>query len=116
MAIHNSINYIEFPVKDIPKTKAFFAKVFGWEFIDYGEEYCSVSNAAVDAGFFVSDKTMSSSEGSALIVLYSNQLETTLDNVVEAGGKIIKPVFSFPGGRRFHFCDLNENEFAVWSE
>jgi predicted enzyme related to lactoylglutathione lyase len=27
-----------------------------------------------------------------------------------------KPIFAFPGGRRFHFLDPNGNELAVWSD
>jgi len=54
--------------------------------------------------------------GSPLIVLYSNDLEATQNKIEQAGGKIIKPTFSFPGGRRFHFNDPNGNEFAVWSQ
>mgnify|MGYP001953260707 CR=1 FL=1 len=54
--------------------------------------------------------------GSPLIVLYSNDLEVTQNKIEKAGGKVIKPTFSFPGGRRFHFSDPNGNEFAVWSE
>ena len=54
--------------------------------------------------------------GAALIVLYSKDLEATLANVEKAGGRIVKPIFSFPGGRRFHFTEPNGNEFAVWGD
>ena len=116
MQRHNTINYIEFPVKDLPKAKRFFSQVFGWTFVDFGPEYCSISNASIDAGFFQSDKTMSTESGSALIVIYSDNLDKTQEKIVGAGGKIVKPIFSFPGGRRFHFCDSNNNEFAVWCD
>ncbi len=116
MSNHHKINYIEFPAKDIEKTKRFFAEVFDWQFVDYGPDYCAISNAAIDAGFYRADLQMSSEKGSALIVLYSDNLQQTLEKVVKAGGRIGKPIFEFPGGRRFHFTDLNGNEFAVWSE
>lgn len=32
------------------------------------------------------------------------------------GGNIVKPIFAFPGGRRFHFTDPSGNEYAVWSD
>jgi competence protein ComEC len=38
-----------------------------------------------------------------------------LDAVCDAGGIIARPIFSFPGGRRFHFIDPGGNELAVWS-
>jgi len=113
--MHEKINYVEFPAKDIEATKAFFIKVFGWSFVDYGPEYTSFSNAGLDGGFFKSNLTVSTDTGSALIVFYSKDLEQTLSNIEKAGGTIIKPIFTFPGGRRFHFGDPNGNEYAVWS-
>lgn len=114
--MHHKINYIEIPVKDIKETKSFFTKVFSWSFIDYGEEYCSISNSGIDAGFYKADLTMSQNTGSALVVLYSNDLEETQAKIEKNGGEISKAIFSFPGGRRFHFTDLNNNEYAVWSQ
>ncbi len=116
MTQNNKINYIEIPAQNIAATKDFFSDVFGWSFIDYGSEYCSFIGQGVDGGFFKSDLVVSTKNGSPLIVLYSNELKATQDKIEKAGGKIIKPTFSFPGGRRFHFSDPNENEFAVWSE
>jgi len=116
MKIHNQINYIEIPAKEIEATKKFFSQVFGWSFVDYGPDYCSFSNEGIDGGFFKAEVTVSTDSGSALIVLYSSELEVTQAKIEESGGTIIKPIFSFPGGRRFHFTDPNGNEFAVWSE
>ena len=116
MTQNNKINYIEIPAQNIVATKAFFSDVFGWSFVDYGPEYCSFTAQGVDGGFFKSDLVVSTKNGSPLIVLYSNDLEATQNKIEQAGGKIIKPTFSFPGGRRFHFNDPNGNEFALWSQ
>lgn len=116
MKTHNHINYIEIPARDLSATKKFFGDVFGWMFVDYGPDYCSFSNEGVDGGFFKSELTVATNNGSPLIVLYCNDLETTQAVVEASGGTIIKPIYSFPGGRRFHFTDPNGNEFAVWSE
>lgn len=116
MADTGKINYLEMPARDLAKTKAFFNTVFGWEFIDYGPEYMAIANAGLDGGFFKSDKVATTSNGSVLVVLYSHQLEITLDKVTAAGGQIVQDIFAFPGGRRFHFTDPNGNEYAVWSE
>ncbi|WP_019506055.1 VOC family protein [Pleurocapsa sp. PCC 7319] len=113
---HEKINYVEFPAKDIEATKAFFTQVFGWTFEDYGTEYTAFSNAGIDGGFFQSDLTASTENGSALVVFYSQELEQTQSKIENAGGLIVKPIFSFPGGRRFHFSDPSGNEYAVWSE
>ena len=110
------INYIELPASDLAATKRFFADAFGWTFTDYGPEYTAFSNSGVDGGFFLSPNIASTQTGSALVVLYSAELEATQAKIDERGGEIIKPIFSFPGGRRFHFSDPNGNEFAVWSD
>lgn len=113
---HEKINYVEFPAKDIEVAKAFFNAAFGWDFIDYGPEYTAFSNEGLDGGFFKSDLSVSTENGSALIVFYSSDIDGTLLRVTDAGGSVIKPIFSFPGGHRFHFRDPNGNEYAVWSD
>ena len=113
---HEKINYVELPSKDLAATKAFFESVFGWSFVDYGPEYTAFENQGLDGGFFQSDLASSTEKGAALIVFYSNQLEATLAKVEKAGGSILRPIFSFPGGRRFHFTEPSGNEFAVWGE
>ncbi len=116
MNAHEKINYIELPARDIGVAKTFFKAVFGWSFVDYGPEYAAFSNAGIDGGFFKSEQSVSVQQGSALIVFYSKDLECTRKKIEAAGGAIIKPVFPFPGGRRFHFADPNSNEYAVWSD
>lgn len=113
---HEKINYVEVPAKNIEITKDFFSKVFGWSFVDYGPDYTSFSNEGIDGGFFKSKLTTTTDNGSALIIFYSKDLAKTQSKIENSGGSIIKPIFSFPGGRRFHFSDPNGNEFAVWSD
>ena len=113
---HEKINYIEYPAKDLKATKAFFQKVFAWEFVDYGPEYTSFTNQGLDGGFYQSELSANTETGSALTVFYSDNLQQTLEKVESAGGEIIKPIFSFPGGSRFHFTEPSGNEFAVWTE
>lgn len=112
------INYLEYPAKDLEKTKQFFTSVFGWLFTDYGPEYTAFasSSAGVDGGFFLSELVSSTENGACLTVLYSGILEETEKRILNGGGEIIRPTFAFPGGRRFHFTDPNGNEFAVWSD
>lgn len=110
------INYVEIPARDLEATKRFFAAAFGWTFVDYGPEYIAIENAGLDGGFFKSDRVATPDTGSVLVVLFSTDLEATLEKVALSGGKIVKDIFPFPGGRRFHFSDPNGNEYAVWSE
>lgn len=113
---HQKLNYVEFPCRNILKTKAFFEQAFGWAFVDYGPDYTSFSNQGLDGGFFKSDLCSTPATGSALLIFYSARLEETLAKVQVAGGTITQAIFPFPGGRRFHFTEPSGNEFAVWSE
>lgn len=110
------INYIEMPSRNLEITKKFFKSAFGWSFVDYGPAYIAIENAGLDGGFYQSEKVVKPDSGSTLVVLYSADLEDTVDQVKAAGGKIVQAIFTFPGGRRFHFTDPNGNEYAVWSE
>lgn len=113
---HEKINYVEFPAKDLPATKEFFARAFGWSFEDFGPDYSAFAAQGLDGGFFKSELVSTTENGAALIVFYSRDLEATLEKVQVAGGTISKTIFVFPGGRRFHFCEPSGNEFAVWSD
>jgi len=113
---HEKINYVEFPAHNLNASKAFFAKVFGWEFEDFGPDYTAFDNAGLDGGFYQSRLASTTNRGSALVVFYSANLEQTQQKIQQAGGAIVKPIFAFPGGRRFHFTEPSGNEFAVWSD
>ena len=115
MAAHEKIDYVEFPAKDLPATERFFCAVFGWTFEQFGPEYIAFTNQGLDGGFYLSDKVSSAENGSALIVFYSDDLRETLAKIEQAGGIVLKPIFDFPGGQRFHFSDPSGNEYAVWA-
>ena len=116
MKEHEKLNYVEFPSSNLQATKIFFETAFGWSFVDYGPEYTAFAGSSLDGGFFKANLCSSTANGAALLIFYSHDLESTLSKVSQAGGKIVKPIFSFPGGRRFHFTEPSGNEFAVWSE
>ena len=113
---HEKINYVEFPAKDIPATKAFFAQAFGWTFQDFGPDYTAFSDQCIDGGFFRSEISSSTSHVASLLFLYSIALESTQAQIAKNNGIIIRQIFSFPGGRRFHFTEPSGNEFGVWSD
>ncbi len=82
---------------------------------DYGPGYRGCNDGQIDGGFYESEARSSTEDGAALIVIYAADLEQTKERVRASGGSIIKDIFEFPGGRRFHFADPNRNELAVWS-
>jgi predicted enzyme related to lactoylglutathione lyase len=107
------VDYVEFPATDIEKTKKFYSDVFGWDFTDYGPDYTSFTDGRLAGGF---TRELEVAEGGALVVLYSTGLSEIRDRVSESGGQIIREIFEFPGGRRFHFTDPSGNQLAVWSD
>ncbi|WP_316820576.1 VOC family protein [Pedobacter gandavensis] len=109
---NNHINYIEFQASDLIAIKRFYQFSFNWSFTDYGPEYIAFSESGLDGGFFKSDSIV---KNGALVILYHENLAQVQDKIIEAGGQISKDIFSFPGGRRFHFLDPAGNELAVWS-
>lgn len=107
------INYIEFKSTNLEETKAFYSKLFGWKFTDYGENYTAFSGAGIDGGFELTSEKI---QNGVLVVLEHKDLETIFSKVKESGAKITVPIFTFPGGRRFQFLDPSENELAIWCE
>lgn len=106
------IDYVELPGGDLIATKRFYEAAFGWAFTDYGPSYSAFAEG-LDGGF---DGDAAAQPVRPLVVLYAHDLEAMAAKVQAVGGAIVKPIFSFPGGRRFHFRDPSGNELAVWSE
>jgi predicted enzyme related to lactoylglutathione lyase len=107
------IDYIELPAVDIDAMKSFYGGVFGWTFVDYGPDYSSFGDGRMNGGF---RKEPQVEAGGPLVVLFATDLEAAEARVRERGGRIVKDIFDFPGGRRFHFTDPSGNELAVWSD
>lgn len=113
---NKAINYLEVPSSDLPATKAFFTEVFDWQFTDYGDEYSAFDTPEMQGGFYHADTPSLTRTGGTLVVFYCEELALCQQQIEKAGGRIVKPIFAFPGGQRFHFCEPGGSEFAVWSE
>ncbi len=108
------IDYVELPSATAHElTRAFYARAFGWQFSNYGPSYSATSNGTTDVGL---QGDPADALSAPLPVVRVTDLEAAFDAVTKAGGVIAKPIFSFPGGRRFQFIDPSGNELAVWSE
>lgn len=115
MSQHHHFNYIELPATDIAAMKAFYTAAFGWSYVDYGPSYAAITGAGIDGGFDGDAGARGPSDQGALVILYSENVEDSLEAVQAAGGAITVPIFEFPGGKRFHFKDPSGNELAVWT-
>jgi predicted enzyme related to lactoylglutathione lyase len=106
------IDYVELPSATAHElTRAFYAKAFGWTFVNYGPDYSGTEGGTVDGGL---NGEQEDALSAPLPVVRVVDLEAALEQVCDAGGIIARPIFSFPGGRRFHFIDPGGNELAVW--
>jgi uncharacterized protein len=111
MHTHHAIDYVELTVTDTAAAKAFYGQAFGWSFTDYGPEYAGIQGAEEEAGGLRQD----AQQQPTLVLLYSDDLDATVEAVREAGGTVTQEPFAFPGGRRFHFTDPAGNELGVWA-
>jgi len=112
---HHQINYIEFKMTDLDAARKFYQSAFGWNFNDYGPEYSGIQTPdGGEIGGF--SHSPGDKNHGPLIVLYSTDLEQSLEAVKRAGGEITREPFEFPGGRRFQFRDPSGNELGVWSD
>jgi len=116
MSSDQKIDYIEFPAEAFQAVEEFYSSTFGWSFTDYGPDYRAFSDEKLNGGFYKSNLRSRTENGAALVVIYADDLEATRDRIVAADGSVCKEIFSFPGGRRFHFLDPHGNELAVWSD
>ena len=114
MSVEKQIDYIEIPVTDPSKARDFFAQMFGWSFEEWGPDYISFKDGRIDGGF--RRTTEPSPPNGVLVVFYSMDLERDAQRVQQLGATISQDIFSFPGGRRFHFVDPTGTEFAIWSD
>ncbi|MEI6203192.1 MAG: VOC family protein [Enhydrobacter sp.] len=106
------IDNIEFNVSDIARSKAFYRQALGWTFTDYGPTYTEFTDGRLTGGLTTHGPV---SPGGPLVIVYADDLAGAQARLEGAGATIVKPVFSFPGGRRFHFRDPDGYELAVWS-
>jgi len=112
----NQIDYVEFPATSgaaMAASKKFYREVFGWAFQDWGDDYADTKDSGIGSGL---NADPSHRPAAPLVVLFSADIDAARDRVKKAGGKITKDIFTFPGGRRFHYIDPAGNQLAVWSD
>ena len=105
------IAFVELPVPDLAQSRAFYANAFGLALTDFGPTYSCTLTGDVDIGLQADSDEATSAP---LPVIAVDDLNATLAAVTAAGGLITRPVFAFPGGKRFHFLDPAGNELAAF--
>ncbi len=104
------LNYVELPVKDIGAAKAFYEAAFGWVMTAFGPTYAATVTGDTDVGL---QGDAAEASKAPLPVIEVGDLEAALAAVEKAGASITRPIFNFPGGRRFQFLDPSGNEIGA---
>lgn len=104
-------DYVELPAADLDKAVSFYEAAFGWDVSRFGPTYAATTSGDTDVGL---QGDSADAPKAPLPVIQVDDLEAAAAAVEAAGGDIVRPIFSFPGGRRFHFLDPNGNELAAW--
>ncbi len=105
--------YVELPVTEMGPAKAFYERAFGWNLVEFAPTYAATVTGDTDIGL---QADAAEATRAPLAVIHVDDLEAALAAVKEAGGTIVRPIFPFPGGRRFHFLDPGGNELAAVKE
>lgn len=108
--VNGTLNYVELPASDLAASKAFFQAVFGWSLTAFGPDYAAMEGLGTDLGLDGSSEAVTA----PLAVIETDDIAAAFAAVEGAGGEITRPIFSFPGGQRFHFREPSGNELAVW--
>ncbi len=103
------LNYVELPAADIGVSRRFYEQVFGWSLTEFGPTYAATTSGDTDIGL---QGDAAEAAAAPLAVIEVDDLEAALEAVTEAGGHVVRPIFAFPGGRRFQFHDPDGNELA----
>ena len=103
------LNYVELPVSGVAAAKAFYENAFGWALTDFGPTYAATLTGDTDIGL---QGDAAEATAAPLPVIDVDDLEAAMEAIEQAGGTIVRPIFAFPGGRRFHFTDPAGNELA----
>ena len=113
---HHAIDYVELAAPYLAAATRFWSEAFGWEFNDYGPDYAGIRAPGGDGEVGGLNTERAAGSGLPLVILYSDDLDASVDAVRAAGGTVTEGPYDFPGGRRFHFTDPGGNELAVWTE
>lgn len=105
------LDYVELPSARLQESVRFYETAFGWTLQSFGPTYAATTTGDTDIGLHgeASDATEA-----PLPVIRVEDADAAAAAVEAAGGEIIRPIFDFPGGRRFHFRDPSGNEVAAW--
>jgi predicted enzyme related to lactoylglutathione lyase len=97
---NNKIDFVEFPahtIAHLEEAKTFYAAVFGWSYMDWGDDYGDTQDSGLGSGINADPEHRPSHP---LVVIYADNISSAREKVIAAKGRITREIFSFPGGSR----------------
>lgn len=113
---HGAFSWFELMTTDVQGAKDFYAGLFGWEYEDMpmgdGEPYSVVMvDGRAAAGIMAQPEECRGMPSSWDIYITVDDVDATVNQVVELGGKVLRPAFDIPEVGRF--CVLQDPQGAV---
>jgi uncharacterized protein len=117
----NAAVWFEIPVTDMPRAKAFYAKVAQASFQDddTGPNPMAIFSIADMesgvSGHLYPGKPAASGSGSTIHLAVSEPLEDALKRVGESGGKVVSDIVTIPPGRFAYCTDPDGNSIGLFT-
>ena len=119
---HNPVNWFEIPVKDIKRAKEFYESVLGYPLNENETDDTKMAWFPMQEGQQGSTGTLIEGSGyepstsGTLVYINVEDIETTLDKIIDNGGKVIRPKMEIGEyGFVAHFEDIEGNRVALHS-
>jgi len=124
----NVVTWFEIPVTDLNRAKAFYEAILNIKmvmradggdeaaFFPYNPDVIQATSGRVTGVLSKSDKNTPSSNGTIVYINASPHLQTVLDKVEPAGGKVLTPVIPIPAGYIAMIIDSEGNKVGLHAE
>ncbi|CAN5877589.1 VOC family protein [soil metagenome] len=111
---NGKICYIEMPATDIPRTAAFYEKVFGWTIRTRDDGSTSFDDVGEVSGTWT--ERVSPAAPGLLVHIMVKDAAATLEGIIANGGTVVQPIDPAAGEIVAHFRDPGGNVMGIYQE
>lgn len=113
---NGKICYIEMPSRNVKESADFYSKIFGWNIRTRGDGATAFDDAVNEvSGAWRTDRKPSTETG-MLIYIMVNDIEKTMEAIIENGGKITQHVGADAPEITARFTDPSGNIFGIFQQ
>ena len=111
---HGRLAYIQIPALEVRESAEFYKNIFGWQIRGGSDAHLSFTDAAGDViGAFVTDRMISTEPG-VIFYVYVHGLDATLDRMIKAGSKVVRPPYQEGDVWVATLIDPAGNVIGIW--